>query len=103
MQVRGRARNLHVLGRLDLVFIGLEMEPQCPETTCPCQAAGAAVYGFPMPRASIHTNPASLVDVDVERLMDPIVMEVHENKAVRRRRRRQEWCNCRDKWNWLVK
>jgi hypothetical protein len=55
-----------------------------------------------MPRASIHTNPASLVDVDVERLMDPIVMEVHENKAVRRRRR-QEWCNCRDKWNWLVK
>ena len=102
MQVRFRARNLHVLDRLHLGDIGLAIEPQCPMTTC---SSSVAVYGCPMPRASIHTNHASLVDVDVHLmwLIEPIVMEVHVNKAVLHCDVCRGKCNWRTKWNWLVK
>ena len=79
MQVRGRARNLHVLERRQIGDIGLAIEPQCPVTT---YSSGVAVLGCPMPRASIHTNLASQADVDVEGVTEPIVMEAHVNKAV---------------------
>ena len=81
MQVRGRARNLHVLVRLQIGDIGLAIEPQCPVTT---HSVSVAVFGCPMPRASIHTNLASQADVDVEGVMEPIGMEAHVNKAVLR-------------------
>ena len=45
-------------------------------------SSSVAVFGFPMPRASIDTNHARHGNVDVERLMEPVVMEVHVKKAV---------------------
>ena len=100
MQERFRARNLLVLDLLQLGDIGLAIEPQCPVTT---YSSGVAVLGCTMPRASIHTNHARPVDVDDERLMEPFVMEVHVNKAVLRFDVCRDKCNCRTKWNWLVK
>jgi hypothetical protein len=79
MQERLRARNLHVLGRFHLGEIGLAIEQQCPMTT---YSSSVVVVGFPMPRASIDTNHARHGNVDVERLIEMVVMEVHVNKAV---------------------
>ena len=100
MQVQGRARNLHVLVRLRIGDIGLAIEPQCPVTT---YSVSVAVFGCPMPRASIHTNLASQADVDVEGVMEPIGTEAHVNKAVLHSDVCLGKCNCRTKWNCRVK
>ena len=45
-------------------------------------SSSVAVFGSPMPRASIDTNHARHCNVDVERLIEMVVMEVHVKKAV---------------------
>ena len=47
-------------------------------TTC---SSSVAVFGSPMPRASIDTKPARHCNVDVERLIEMVGMEVHVKKA----------------------
>ena len=101
MQERFRARNLLVLDLLQLGDIGLAIEPQCPMTT---YSSGVAVLGCTMPRASIHTNHARPADVDDEVGASEVgATEVHVNKAVLHYDVCRGKCNCRTKWNWLVK
>ena len=61
-------------------------------------SSSVAVFGPPMPRASIDTNHARHCNVNVERLIEMVVMEVHVKKAVLHCfawRSKCNWCN---KW-----